>query len=64
MEKENSMSYDEAIAKIEAIVRELEGAEALSVTAYKEKAEQAKQLLDYCESCLKELDKDLSIVQS
>ncbi len=55
------MSYDEALAKIEGIVRELESAEALSVTTYKEKAEQAKQLLDYCESCLKELDKDLSV---
>lgn len=53
------MTYDEAIAKIETIVHELESAEALSVTTYKEKAEQAKQLLDYCESCLKELDQQL-----
>lgn len=54
------MSYDEALEKIESIVRELEGAEALSVSAYKEKAEQAKKLLDYCESCLKEMTQDYS----
>lgn len=53
------MTYDEALEKIEGIVRELESAEAISITAYKEKAQQAKQLLDYCESCLKELDKEL-----
>ena len=55
------MSYDEAIAKIEDIVRELENAEAISATVYKEKAEQAKKLLDYCESCLKEMGRDLSL---
>lgn len=54
------MSYDEAIAKIEDIVRELENAEAISATQYKEKAEQAKKLLDYCESCLKDMEKDYS----
>lgn len=54
------MSYDQALQQIENIVRELETAEALSVTAYKEKAEQAKKLLDYCESCLKNMEKDYS----
>lgn len=60
MERESSMSYDEALIKIEGIVRELESAEALSVAVYKEKAEQAKQLLDYCESCLKDMTRDYS----
>lgn len=61
MEKGSNMSYDEALIKIEEIVRELEGAEALSVSAYKEKAEQAKKLLDYCESCLKDMGNELSL---
>lgn len=50
------MTYDEALQQIEGIVKELESAEALSVTQYKEKAQEAKKLLDYCESCLKDMN--------
>lgn len=57
------MSYDEALNKIESIVRTLENSEAISVTEYKEKAQEAKKLLDYCESCLKTMENDLSIVK-
>lgn len=64
MEKANNLSYDEALAKIEDIVRSLESAEAISVAEYNEKAQQAKKLLDYCESCLKDLNKSLSDPQS
>lgn len=63
MEKVNNMSYDEALNKLEAIVQNLESAEAISVAQYKEKAEEAKKLLDYCESCLKTIENDLSIVK-
>ncbi len=50
------MNYDEAIKKVEAIVQELEQAQALSVTEYKAKAEEAKKLLDYCEAQINGLD--------
>ncbi len=53
------MTYDEAIAKIESIVHDLETADALSVSQYKEKATEAKQLLDFCESELKILNDQL-----
>lgn len=54
------MNYDKAIREIEQIVRELEQAEAISVQAYKEKAQQAKKLLDFCEGELKTLEKNLT----
>lgn len=48
MEKDNKMTYDEAIAKVEAIVKELEQTEALSMEVYNAKAKEAKDLLDFC----------------
>ena len=48
-----TMTYDEAIKRVEALVQELEQAEALSMDVYQKKAEEAKKLLDYCETCLK-----------
>ena len=50
------MTYDEAIKKVESIVQELEQAQALSVTEYKAKAGEAKQLLDLCEAQINGLD--------
>ena len=47
------MTYDEAIARVEAIVQELEQTEALSMEMYKQKADEAKELLDFC---MKQLD--------
>ena len=47
------MTYDEAINKVEAIVKELEQTEALSMEVYKAKANEAKELLDFC---MKQLD--------
>ena len=42
------MTYDEAISKVESIVKELEQTEALSMEVYKAKAKEAKELLDFC----------------
>lgn len=47
------MTYDEAMKRVEALVQELEQAEALSMDVYQKKAQEAKELLDYCEKCLK-----------
>ena len=52
MEKEDSMTYDEAIARIEQILNELEQSEALSMDAYQAKAREAKELLDFCQKQL------------
>ncbi len=50
---ENTMTYDDAMKRVEALVQELEQAEALSMDIYQKKADEAKKLLDYCESLLK-----------
>lgn len=49
------MNYDENIQKAEAIVKELEQAEALSMEVYKQKAAQVKELLDQCEHQLTDM---------
>lgn len=59
-EKDNNMNYDEAIARIEAIVKELEQSEALSMDVYKAKAKEAKTLLDFCEKQLAVMQNDLN----
>ncbi len=53
MEKDNNMTYDQAIAQVETIVKELEQTEALSMELYRQKADEAKKLLDFC---MKQLD--------
>lgn len=46
------MNYDEAIKRVEQIVRELEQSEALSMEAYQAKAKEAKELLCFCQKQL------------
>ena len=55
------MTYDEAIGKVEAIVKDLEQSEALSMDIYKKKAQEAKELLDFCEKQLGKMEKDLLV---
>lgn len=55
------MTYDQALKRIENIVYELEQAEALSVSEYRAKAEEAKQLLDFCCSQLSDMEKQLLV---
>lgn len=42
------MTYDEKIAKAEAIIQQLESAEAISMDAYKKAAAEATALLKEC----------------
>ena len=45
---ENSLSYDQAMARVEAIVQQLEHSEALSLHDYRSLAEEARGLLAFC----------------
>ena len=56
----NELTYEKAMARIQAIVSELEQTEALSVSVYKQKAEEAKKLLRFCEEQLVEMEHELS----
>lgn len=55
------MTYDEAIKQVENIVRELEGSDAISVSEYRKRAEEAKKLLDLCEAELRNMDRELHV---
>lgn len=54
------MTYDQAIKRVEDIVRKLEQTEALSVSDYKKKATEAQELLSFCESQLVEMERSLA----
>jgi len=55
------MNYDETIQKAEAIVKELEQADALSMEEYKAKSVEVNQLLDACTKQLVNLEKELLV---
>ena len=59
MSKENkqNLSYDEAMARVETIVKQLEQSEALSMEEYRTLAVEAKDLLALCR---RQLEKDKS----
>jgi exodeoxyribonuclease VII small subunit len=56
------MNYDEAIKRIEQIVKELEQSEALSMDAYQAKAKEAKELLDFCQKQLTNWEKKMETI--
>ena len=56
------MSYDEAIKRIEQIVKELEQSEALSMDAYQAKAKEAKELLNFCQKQLTNWEKKMETI--
>lgn len=55
----NDLTYEKAMARIQAIVSELEQTEALSVSVYKQKAAEAKRLLRFCEEQLVAMEQEL-----
>ena len=50
---ENSLSYDQAMARVEAIVQQLEQSEALSLQDYRLLAEEARGLIEFCRKEIK-----------
>ena len=56
------MNYDEAIKRIEQIVKELEQSEALSMDAYQAKAKEAKELLNFCQKQLTNWEKKMETI--
>lgn len=56
-----NLTYDQQLARVEQIVREMEQAEAISVQDYKQKAAEANRLLDQCEAEIREISKDLKV---
>jgi exonuclease VII small subunit len=54
------MTYDESIARAEAIIAQLENAEALSMEEYKRLSSEATKLLRSCKEEIESLAKDLT----
>lgn len=48
MEKDNRLSYDEAIRKAETLIAQLESADAISMDEYKRLAAEVTSLLKQC----------------
>lgn len=53
------MTYDEAIQRLEDIVQSMQATEALSMEDYKNKAQEAKQLIQFCQKQLTTLETEL-----
>jgi len=54
------MTYDEALKRLQEIVKSLETEEAISIDDYKKKAAEAKELLGYCRSQLTSIESEIS----
>ena len=61
MEKDNKLTYDEALQRAETIIANLEQAEALGMDEYKRQASEATALLKQCRLFLTEMDKDVAV---
>ena len=57
--KENKMTYMEAIAELEAILKQLEHADEVNMDLISSKVKRASELMDFCKKKLHVLDKDL-----
>jgi len=58
----SDMTYDEAVARIEAITKELASVTTLGMEVYKQKAAEAQELLAFCRRQLTGLEADLDKV--
>lgn len=57
----HNLSYDDAMLRVETIVKQLEQSDALSMDEYKQLATEAKSLLDFCRQ---QLEKDKVLLTS
>ena len=53
------LTYDQAVARIEQLTKELGSAGAMGMDEYKQKAREAQQLIAYCQSCLTDMENSL-----
>ena len=56
----SQLTYDQAMARVEAIVQQLEQSEAISLSEYKELADEARQLLAFCRHEVAKISKEFT----
>ena len=60
MEKENNLTYDEALQRAEVVIAQLEASEAISMDEYKRLAAEATALLKRCKVEIEGIKQELS----
>ena len=58
--KNSQLTYDQAMARVEAIVQQLEQSEAISLSEYKQLADEARQLLVFCRNEVEKISKEFT----
>lgn len=61
MEKDNKLTYDDAIRRAETIIAQLEQSDAISMEEYKSKAQEVTALLNYCRSLIAEMNEHMAV---
>ena len=56
----SQLTYDQAMARVEAIVQQLEQSEAISLSEYKQLADEARQLLAFCRNEVEKISKEFT----
>ena len=56
----SQLTYDQAMARVEAIVQQLEQSEAISLSEYKQLADEARQLLVFCRKEVEKISKEFT----
>ena len=58
--KNSQLTYDQAMARVEAIVQQLEQSEAISLSEYKQLADEARQLLAFSRNEVEKISKEFT----
>ena len=58
--KNSQLTYDQAMARVETLVQQLEQSEAISLSEYKQLAEEARQLLAFCRNEVEKISKEFT----
>ena len=56
----SQLTYDQAMARVEAIVQQLEQSEAISLSEYKQLADEARELLTFCRNEVEKISKEFT----
>ena len=56
----SQLTYDQAMARVETIVQQLEQSEAISLSEYKQLAEESRQLLAFCHNEVEKISKEFT----
>ena len=57
---DKNLTYDEAVAQLETLTKELASVGAIGMDAYKKKVEEALKMINYCRSCLTDLEDEIN----